>query len=172
LEKALSLDQSMADAYWQRGLLLARQGAVKDAIQDLKKALELRPTRYEAHAALADAYYDLGREAQALSHWQTAISNIPDRPEWRFRYGKLLAANRQIEQAKLNLREAIKIAEQREESPRWLPQAHLLLAQTIGPRKESIEHWEAFLSGAQRESPYRAEAIKALRALGRPWTGD
>src|SRR6478736_4906428 len=70
LAEALRLDQGLADAYWQRGVLRQRQGAARDAILDLTRALELRPSRYEAHASLADAYYDSGREVDALREWQ------------------------------------------------------------------------------------------------------
>jgi tetratricopeptide (TPR) repeat protein len=103
LAKALELDQGLADAYWQRGVLLVRQGAVKDAVNDLKKALELRPSRFEAHAALADAYRDLGMEGEALTQWQKAVAAMPDNATWRFRYGTLLVANRKNAEARDNL---------------------------------------------------------------------
>lgn len=172
LEKALSLDQSLADAYWQRGVLLARQGAVKDAIVDLQKALQLRPSRHEAHAALADVYYDLGREAEALSEWQKAVSAIPNQPVWRFRYGKLLLANRQVAAAETQLKEALAQIAQTGTEPLWVPEAHLLLAQALGDQPAAVEHWEAFLKQGPRNSPYRADAKAALRRLGKRWSGD
>lgn len=172
LEKALSLDQSLADAYWQRGVLLARQGAVKDAIVDLQKALELRPSRHEAHAALADVYYDLGREAEALSEWQKAVSAMPDQSAWRFRYGKLLLANRQIGAAEAQLKEALALVAKERTEPLWVPEAHLLLAQALGVQPAAIEHWEAYLNQGPKNSPYRADAKAALRKLGKRWIGD
>ena len=45
IERALSLDKEMADAYWQRGILLQKQGASLDALKDLQTALEKRPSR-------------------------------------------------------------------------------------------------------------------------------
>ena len=54
-----------ADAYWQRGLMERKQGAVVDAIKDEKRALALRPSRYEAHATLAECYGDRGNPAAA-----------------------------------------------------------------------------------------------------------
>ncbi len=172
LEKALALDQSLADAYWQRGVLLARQGAVKDAIVDLQKALQLRPSRHEAHAALADVYYDLGREAEALSEWQKAVSAIPNQPVWRFRYGKLLLANRQVAAAESQLKEALEQVARAGGEPAWVPEAHLLLAQALGEQPAAVEHWEAYLKQGPRNSPYRADAKAALRKLGKRWAGD
>ena len=171
LAKALELDQGMADAYWQRGVLRYRQGAVRDAITDLKKALELRPTRYEAHAALADSYYDLGREREAMEEWRKAIEADPSEPTWRFRYGKLLAANRQENEAREQLEKAIEEGEKADPKPRWMWEAHRLYAKALGGRKEAARHWEAYLRDGPRDSPYRSEAKEALKKLGRPWDG-
>lgn len=172
LDEALKLDRGLADAYWQRGVLRQRQGAVRDAIADLTRALELRPTRYEAHAALAEAYYDLGKEAQALREWQLAIAAKPDNANWRFRYGKLLTSNHMNEQAQEHLRKAIELGEAMDPDPRWLWEAHHMMARSLGLRPEAIRHWEQFLRVGPRDSPYRAEAKAALDKLGRPWSGD
>jgi tetratricopeptide (TPR) repeat protein len=172
LAKALELDQGLADAYWQRGVLLVRQGAVKDAVGDLKKALELRPSRFEAHAALADAYRDLGMEGEALTQWQKAVAAMPDNATWRFRYGTLLVANRKHAEARENLSKAIEIAAQNDQRPKWLAEAHLELARALGTNKEAVKHWKAFLTLGPRDSAYRSEAKHALEQLGQPWTGD
>jgi tetratricopeptide (TPR) repeat protein len=172
LDEAIKLDQGLADAYWQRGVLRSRQGAVKDAVSDLTRALVLRPTRYEAHAALADAYYDLGREPLALEEWGKAVRAKSDNATWRFRYGKLLAANHRSEAAKVELSRALELAEQNPKGERWLWEAHHLLARVLGPRPESVPHWEAFLKLGPLDSPYRAEAKAILERLGRPWTGN
>jgi tetratricopeptide (TPR) repeat protein len=172
LAEALRLDQGLADAYWQRGVLRQRQGAVRDAIADLTKALALRPSRHEAHAALADAYYDLGREAEALKEWQLAIQAQPDNATWRFRYGKLLAANHQNEGAIEQLTKALGLVDTVEPPPRWRWEAHHALARALGPSPEAAKHWEQFLRLGPRDSPYRVEAKAYLEKIGRPWTGD
>jgi tetratricopeptide (TPR) repeat protein len=172
LKKALDLDQGLGDAYWQRGVLRARQGAVKDAIHDLTKALELRPSRHEAHAALAEAYYGLGREQEALSEWQKAIVAQPDNATWRFRYGKLLAANNRDDAARVELSKALELVEQLDPRPRWVWEAHHLLARALGARPEAAKHWKAFLSLGPHDSAYRDEAKQALKRLGQPWDGD
>jgi tetratricopeptide (TPR) repeat protein len=172
LAEALRLDQGLADAYWQRGVLRQRQGAVRDAIADLTRALALRPSRHEAHASLADAYYDLGREQEALKEWQLAIQAQPDNPTWRFRYGKLLSANHQNEAAIEQLTRALALIDTVEPPPRWRWEAHHTLARALGPNPEAAKHWEQFLRLGPRDSPYRAEAIAFLAKAGHPWTGD
>jgi tetratricopeptide (TPR) repeat protein len=132
LAEALRQDQGMADAYWQRGVLRQRQGAVRDAITDLTRALQLRPSRHEAHAALADAFYDLGREAESMKEWQLAINAQPENATWRFRYGKLLLANRQNDAAVEQLGKALALIETVEPPPRWKWEAHHSIARGRG----------------------------------------
>ncbi|HEY8080087.1 MAG TPA: tetratricopeptide repeat protein, partial [Labilithrix sp.] len=66
VDKALQLDRLLADAYWQRGIVELRTSAVNDAIKDLKRALELKPSRFEAHATLAEALMAKNDTAGAL----------------------------------------------------------------------------------------------------------
>lgn len=172
LKRALELDQASADAFWQRGVLRVKQGAAKDALTDLKKALELKPSRVEAHAAMADAYYDLGQEQAAMANWEIAVSARPDRPTWRYRYGRLLAANRRNTAAQAQLSAALELVEKESDKPQWLWEAHRLMAQVLGKQPKAIEHWEAFMRLGPIDSPYRAEAKQVLRELGKPWQGE
>jgi cellulose synthase operon protein C len=172
LAKALELDASLADAYWQRGVLRARQGAVRDAVFDLVKALSLNPSRSEARAALADAYYDLGKERDALAEWDRAVKEQPDNAVWRFRYGKLLVTNQLNDAGRGHLAAAIAAGEKAESPPRWLWEAHHFMARALAGKPEAAVHWEHFLRLGPKDSPYRFEAKQALTRLGKPWTGD
>jgi tetratricopeptide (TPR) repeat protein len=172
LKRALELDQGLGDAYWQRGVLRHRQGAVRDAVKDLQKALELKPTRFEAHAALADTYADLGREPDAMSEWQHAIQADGDNATWRYRYGRLLVDNRRAAEAQEQLGKAIALGEKMDPRPRWIWEAHHRMARALGRSAEAVKHWQEFLKLGPRDSPYRPEAIKELEALGKPWDGD
>ncbi len=167
--RALELDKGFADAYWRRGILSARQGAAKDAVSDFTEALRLRPSSYDVHAALADSYYDLGMESEALAHWQIAIEGRPDEPLWQFRYGRLLVANRQEALAQPHLERAVALGEKQDPRPRWLWEAHHMLAQALGSLPQAVDHWEQFLRLSPTDSPYRREAIDALARLGHPW---
>ncbi|MEO8874723.1 MAG: tetratricopeptide repeat protein, partial [Polyangiaceae bacterium] len=90
IEKALSLDKLLGDAYWQRGVLEQKEGSIEDAIRDLKRALELKPTRVDAHATLAQCYDNKNDQTTALAEWQKAITGNDRMPEWQLHYGKLL----------------------------------------------------------------------------------
>jgi tetratricopeptide (TPR) repeat protein len=169
LKKALSLDQGLGDAYWQRGVLRFRQGAVKDAVTDLTKAIELRPNRHEAHAALAEAYYELGMEMRALEQWRIAVQAQPDNATWHFSFGKLLqAASRDVE-ARRELERSLELGAHQDPLPRWTWEAHRLLARSLGMQSAAIPHWQEFLRLAPLDNAYRDEAIQILAKLGQPW---
>ncbi|MBN1608984.1 MAG: tetratricopeptide repeat protein, partial [Polyangiaceae bacterium] len=171
LKQALALDQGLADAYWQRGVLRYRQGAVKDAVKDLTRALELNPGRYEVHAALADCYYDLGREGEALAHWRLAIQAQPQNATWRYRLGRLLQQNQRSAEARAELEKALALADEAEQPPTWMWEAHRLLAQAIGTQPAAAKHWQAFLRLSPAGNVYREEAKRELVKLGQPWDG-
>jgi cellulose synthase operon protein C len=171
LEKALELDKSLADAYWQRGVLRRRQRAVVDAERDLLKALELRPSRFEAYATLAEVYEDQQKWPSANAAWAKAIAADGTRAQWRFRYGKLLSHGPDKAGALTQLTEAVHLATVMQPQPAWLGEACLLLAdaeRAAHKNAEAIEHYQRFLSLAPPDSPYRKDAAAALRALGAP----
>jgi tetratricopeptide (TPR) repeat protein len=172
LRRALELDQGLGDAYWQRGILRYRQSAVKDAVTDLTRALELRPGRYEAHAALADAYFDLGLEAKALEQWKLASSGQPENAAWAFRYGKLLQGAHRDAEARTQLERSIELVEKSPSKPKWIWEAHRLLARAIGPHAAAVGHWKKYLELAPSDNVYRSEAIQAMSKLGHPWPKD
>jgi len=59
-------------AYYELGRALHTQGALEDAIPHYTESLRLRPDTPGAHYFLAQCLQELGRRAEALSHFQTA----------------------------------------------------------------------------------------------------
>ncbi len=178
-DEALALDKGLADAYWQRGRLRLKQGAAKDAIVDLEHARSLKPGLYDALADLAVAYADTGRMPKALELWEEAIARDADNPTWHFRYGKLLSSSGNGAMAAAHLRRAVDLVKEAElavkgtekpKPPLWFWQANYLLGRELGVVPAAIPHWQAYLRLAPRDDPYRAEAERALRELGQPWS--
>jgi tetratricopeptide (TPR) repeat protein len=169
LAKALDLDKSLADAYWQRGVLRRRQRALVEAEQDLLRALELRPSRFEAHATLAEVYEEQQKWPAAQGAWQKALSVDNKRALWQFRLGKLIYQHGTKPAALEHLSRAVQLASQNQVPPPWMADACLLLGEVeraAGKKDQAIEHLQRFLSLAPMDSPYRADAEKALRSLG------
>jgi tetratricopeptide (TPR) repeat protein len=132
-------------------------------------SLELHPSRHEAHAALAEAYYELGMEARAMEHWRLAVIAQPENAAWHFSYGKLLEAASRDGEARNELEIALKLASQQDQAPRWVWEAHRLLARAIGMQPAAIAHWQEFLRMAPLDNAYREEAKQTLIRLGQPW---
>jgi tetratricopeptide (TPR) repeat protein len=179
VDRALSLDKLNADAYWQRGILENMEGAIDDAMKDEKHALELRPTRYEAHATLAQCYEDKNDDADAMTEWQRALagdgdSHTPDEvvahPFWHYRYGKLLKERGATAAALAQLLQAVTATEKMDSRPAWLASLEFLTAQALqgaAKRSDAIEHYQRFLEIAPVNSPDRYDAQNALDQLGR-----
>jgi tetratricopeptide (TPR) repeat protein len=177
VDRALALDKVNAEAYWQRGVLERVEGAIEDAMKDERHALELRPSRYEAHATLAECYEDKNDEASARAEWARAITGdgtttgadgqVPH-PYWRYRYGKLLMEKGERPAALAQLLAAVAAAEKMELRPGWLAPLEFLTAEGLrasGRKADAIEHYRRFLEVAPVSSPDRADAKQALAKL-------
>jgi predicted Zn finger-like uncharacterized protein len=171
LNKAIELDHELGDAYWQRGILLQKQGATMDALADLKTALEKRPSRFEAYATVALCYGDLQKWADAEGAWRHAIAGDDGNAEWHYRLGKVLTSHGGAAAALPELERSVEIAEGPDQLPMpWLYDAHFLLGEALRSRPPSkakaIEHYKRFLELAPRDNAYIKDARAALLGLG------
>jgi len=125
-EAAQSRDATLGDAYWIRGIVRMRTGAVKDALKDAKRALELAPGRFDAYALMAECYDELRQLPQAAEAYQTALAKDPQRGEWWYKLGRLYLDMGARAQGNEALNKAIAIGEKREPVPYWLPDSYRL----------------------------------------------
>jgi tetratricopeptide (TPR) repeat protein len=177
IDRALAIDKLSAEAFWQKGVLERMEGAIDDAMKDERRALELRPSRYEAHATLAECYEDKNDEGTAMGEWARAIAGDgnatnPDgtipHPYWRYRYGKLQLEHGATGPALAQLLPAAQTGEKQTSRPGWLAPLEFLTAEALrksGRRSDAAEHYQRFLEIAPVNSPDRADAQKALAAL-------
>jgi tetratricopeptide (TPR) repeat protein len=177
IDKALALDKMNAEVYWQKGVLEQMEASIEDAIKDEKRALELRPSRYEAHATLAECYADRNDDAAAMAEWTKALAADGDAPGpdglvrhpfWRYRFGKLLMDRGNPGAALHWLLPTALGMEKSELRPAWMAPLEFLTAQALdkgGRKAEAGDHYQKFLDGAPVSSPDRAEAQNALRRI-------
>lgn len=166
LDKAVELDQTLADAYWKRGELRVKQRAVRDALDDLNRALELSPSRVEAHAQKAVAFMELGKEQDAMAEFAKAVETGVVAAYWHYRYGDLLLVNKRPAEAREQLAIAVQKGEQVDVAPIWLPDAHRLLATSMGRTKAALPHWNAFLTARKgTNDPYLTEALREANRI-------
>ncbi len=178
IDRALALDRNDGDAYWQRGVLERMEGAIDDSMKDEAHALQLRPSRYEAFATIAECHEDRNESADALAAWARAIAGDANvlgadgqvqHPFWHFRYGKLLTERGDRAHALVHLVGAAGAAEKLETRPAWLTPLEYLTADGLrvaGRKADAIEHYRRFLDIAPVTSPDRADAQAALSDLG------
>ncbi len=168
IDRALQLDNLLADGYWQRGVLLRKEGQVNDAIKDLKRALELKPTRFEAHAALAEAYEDRNEVGPAMVEWQSAIAGNAKPAYWRWKFGKLLADKGAILDAAKHLSYAVEQASEMKPRPGWLGPAAFEAAEVLkktGQKKAACDDYAIYLELAPPSDPDRRDALHAQKEL-------
>jgi tetratricopeptide (TPR) repeat protein len=172
VDKALSLDRLLADGYWQRGVVLLREGAVNDAVKDLKHALELKPTRHEAHAALAECYEQKNDVPAAMAEWAKAIAGDDKVPMWRFRYGQQLLEKNNAAEAGKHLAFAMEQGKKAQPRPGWLARAAFENGEAqrkTGHKQEAIDSYNLFLELAPTTDPNRRDGLKGLKELGAPY---
>lgn len=168
IERALELDALYGDAYWQRGDLARKRGAVDDAVRDFNRALELNPTRVEAYAGLALAHEEKNDLYAALGFWQKALAGGADKPEWNYQYGRLLYNRGSYAEAGKHLIAAADEADKLNVKPGWLPRAVFMAAEVLrrsGRREDAVARYEKFLRIAPKSSPDRRDAEQALERM-------
>jgi tetratricopeptide (TPR) repeat protein len=75
--KAIELDSSYAEAYFNLGLLLADDGQNDEAERLLRKATQLEPNYHQAHGRLGILLRELGRHSEAEGELRRAIELDP-----------------------------------------------------------------------------------------------
>jgi len=166
--KAIALDQLSGDAYWQRAVIEEVHGAVDDAIKDATRALELHPSRIEAHATLAKCYADKNLTEKALAEWSLATSHGTEHPDWEFLFGRLLYDHGNIGQAKAHVLAAAKAGENMQPTPIWLAQVEYMTASALlkeGNKVDAKEHFIRFMDTAELSNPDRRDAVQALKSI-------
>jgi Tfp pilus assembly protein PilF len=162
----------MGDAYWQRGVMLQRQGQNIDALNDLQTALVKRPSRYEAWATIALCYQDLQKPVDAQAAWRKAIAGNDSMAEWHYRLGKLLAGHNNNAAAGPELARAVELADGPDQPAHpWLYDACFLggvalkSSPTPAGKAKALELFKKFKELAQKDSPYMNEVDKDIAAL-------
>jgi tetratricopeptide (TPR) repeat protein len=75
--KAIDLDESYAEAYFNLGLLLADDGQDVEAEKLLRRATQLAPNSYRAHGRLGILLHEQGRYSEAESELRRTVEINP-----------------------------------------------------------------------------------------------
>ncbi|MBN2002987.1 MAG: tetratricopeptide repeat protein [Anaerolineae bacterium] len=75
--QAIALDDTVPEAYFNRGISYARLKRYKDALSDLSRAIELRPDYAAAYYNRGNVYDDLGDKDKALADYSQTLELDP-----------------------------------------------------------------------------------------------
>jgi tetratricopeptide (TPR) repeat protein len=97
--KAISVKDSLADAYCNLGIIESEARHYSKAIDCFTLCLKEDPRHFEAHYNLANQYAEIGNLPLAKVHYQLSIEIAPEFPNSYFNLGLTLAMNREIDEA-------------------------------------------------------------------------
>jgi len=148
-------------ALQQLGLLYIDTEKDQQAIEPLKKSLEVNPRSAQSHLGLGMAYVNLDHPKEAIKELNEALAL--DRREFRsYLYlGMALINTGKLDEAEKSLKEAYSIG-----GPNQARTAHLYLASIYSTRKEyqkAIAELETYL----RENPKASNAPKIREAIAK-----
>jgi serine/threonine-protein kinase len=142
---ALSIDDSLAEGYAARAMLLSDfEWNWAKAEDDFRKALELNPNNAAVHHWYAAVLAELGRFDEALDQIQAAQKQDPLSPIVRAATAKILFVARRFDQAIDQCRAAVDL------EPNFAP-AYYILAQAYAAQHRFPEALEAAKKYAQLE---------------------
>jgi tetratricopeptide (TPR) repeat protein len=94
--KAITIGDSVADAYCNLGVIEYRRGSVSKAFNCFTNALETDPRHFEAHYNVANLYFETGDLRLAKFHYEFAAEIRPDDAKLFFNLGLVHAMNEEF----------------------------------------------------------------------------
>jgi tetratricopeptide (TPR) repeat protein len=153
--------KNLRDTYETHGLIgnaYLRQGRLDEAMEELRRAVDLRPSYARGHNDLGIAYERVEREEDAVAEYREALRWMPDFAEAHHNLAGILAAQGRTDEAVEHYERALQIQPDLAEGHYYL--AIILLSR--GQAEDGIAH----LRKAVELEPGHTKAQRALqRAL-------
>src|SRR5213594_1957641 len=135
---AVAIDPGSAVGQYSRGLVLAQQGKLTEAMEHYQTALRINPDYADAHNNVGDVLAEQGRLAEAIEHYRQALRIKPDDALSHTNWGVELAQQGKLAEAIDHFREALRI-----KPDDALAHTNLGLALTQqGKLAEAFEHFQ------------------------------
>jgi tetratricopeptide (TPR) repeat protein len=164
----LKLDPTLGDAYWLRARIRIRAGVVRDALGDLRKAIELNPNRVDAWAAMGECHYQLGQMKEAIVDFEKAVAGDPERGYWWYRLGRLQLDEGRRAQALTSLSTATSLGGEDSGRKAWVADAHRLTGDIYyaqKKRQDAVVQYGRYLEFADRDAIDRADVQRKLQKI-------
>jgi tetratricopeptide (TPR) repeat protein len=167
LEAAAAANPDDNSAAFTLGLHYLKRDRATDAIRTLEAAARAYPNDVPLHHLLGDALAQAGRTDDALAAWQHAV-DITRTPNNLTKLGRELLELDRWDEAERTLNEALALDPAFAEALWALGEVFRLR----GDRDQAIAQYQQCVETAAADSPWHAEAVKALKALGVPTSNN
>lgn len=161
--RAVTLDPDFAEAHNDRGVILAANGLIADALLCFERAVALNPGYAEARNNLGRGFRSLGRLDEALLQFELVLKSTPDSPVAHFNLASALELAGERPNAEKHYRSAISLR------PDFVD-AHIHLAsllQDTDRLPEALAHAERAVTLRPDNAGARNNLGNILRTLGR-----
>lgn len=167
-DRALELDDDMAEAYLVRGRLLVRMSAVKDGTQDLLKALELKPDLIDAYAPLGKAAESMRNWKEAIQYYEKALQVDPERGDIHVDLALIQHERGSKASALEHFQQAVDLGRKQENKPKWYYTGLFYVGvhkEKSGDEQGAKKIYEEYLETAPLAAIDRQEVEKRLSYL-------
>jgi predicted O-linked N-acetylglucosamine transferase (SPINDLY family) len=161
--QAVALDPDFAEAHNDRGVILAADGSLTEAVASFERAVRLNAGYHEARNNLARGLRSLGRFDEALVQFKQVLKGAPASPTAHFNLASVLELSGRKPDAERHFRSAISLR------PDFVD-AHIhlaLLLQDLNRLPEALVHAERAVALRPDSAGARNNLGNILRTVGR-----
>jgi protein O-GlcNAc transferase len=161
--RAVALKPDFAEAHNDRGVILAAQGKLGEAVAGFERAVALKPGYVEARNNLAAALRQLGRLDEAVMHFEHVLGGAPDSAMAHFNLALALKQQGRRTEAATHYENALSLRP-------GFADAHVNLGavlQELGRLDEALAHCERAVALRPDAAGPRNNLGNVLRELGK-----
>ena len=98
-ETMLKQDPDDVTVRYELGEMLQQQGSIGEAVEHLRRVLEIDPDHVPASAAMGRALHAQGKAGEAIEHFRRALRLMPELAELHYNLGQSLRVTGQLDEA-------------------------------------------------------------------------
>lgn len=148
-----------AQANLELGVAYYREGRLQQAMENLRRAVELNPDLSEAHGAIAILYERLGENESAERHYRRALALAPADSRTNNNFGQFLCHQKRLQDADRHFRQAVA-------NPLYdTPEVAYTNAGICARRIPDVRKAEEYFRMALEHNPFYPQALLQMLSL-------
>lgn len=141
-EKALDLDPKNDIAWQLKGISMAKDGKIKEALECFKKSESINPLRSDVLMNIGSVYFSLGNITEAVKYLKKAIKSDDRNPLYYYQLGLIYFSTEDFANAIKNFETARSLKPDYEEAILWLGISY----EKTGERKKALSAYKKAIS--------------------------